>query len=124
MSPKKDGHWWNKRICVESAFDPLFRLFAHNGFSTNNLLNSSILSVFYWIEHENIFFLIRYLGDSGMLEKFREKVNYVKTFVILQEKYDNGPEIITEKRSSSTVVCAKDGCARMDLSFSVCVFTQ
>lgn len=82
----------------KKVFKPIVAAFLANG-ERYNLLNSSFLDLFEFIQFENITTLVDYVANDYM--DILENVTYVKTFINLKRKYESRREI-EDKKSELT----------------------
>lgn len=85
-------------IRERKIFKPIVAAFLANG-DTYNLLNSCFLDLFEFIQHDNIFSLIDYIGAEHLADL--EEITYVKTFTELKRKYDNRRHEETKKNETA-----------------------
>uniref|UniRef100_A0A914YYS9 Serine/threonine-protein phosphatase 4 regulatory subunit 3-like central domain-containing protein n=2 Tax=Panagrolaimus superbus TaxID=310955 RepID=A0A914YYS9_9BILA len=76
---------YHRHIRDKRLFAPIVEAFNANG-HRYNLLNSTFLDLFEYIQHDNVVSLIDYIGSEHMSELINH--DYVKTFELFNRKYE------------------------------------
>ncbi len=80
--------FWSDRFKDYGLFKNILGLFDANGVNRNNMINSTILSIFASIEDKKLEEIIKYLGDEKILDKYSKCIKYTSKFDDLLELYE------------------------------------